>query len=82
MAGFFANIGRMSRKHATRGLAHLAIGTAISGIALGCGLDPQLVLDQDGKVKRPPETDRRIETYTRQGVFAAGWLACPCQLDG
>ncbi len=49
---------------------HFAIGTAISGITLVCGekvcgIDPQLVLDKDGKVKSSPEMDRRIETSRR-----------------
>jgi glutamate synthase domain-containing protein 2 len=49
---------------------HFAIGAAISGITLVCGenvcgVDPQLVLDDEGKVQRSPEMDRRIETYKR-----------------
>ncbi|KLK88300.1 glutamate synthase [Methanoculleus sediminis] len=47
---------------------HFAIGAAISGITLVCGenvcgVDPELVLDHDGKVTRSPEMDRRIESY-------------------
>jgi len=49
---------------------HFAIGAAISGITLVCGenvcgVDPQLILDDRGKVQRSPEMDRRIETYKR-----------------
>lgn len=49
---------------------HFAIGAAISGITLVCGenvcgVDPQLVLDHNGKVSKSPEMDRRIETYKK-----------------
>jgi len=49
---------------------HFAIGAAISGITLVCGenvcgVDPELVLNDKGKVLRSPEMDRRIETYKR-----------------
>jgi glutamate synthase domain-containing protein 2 len=49
---------------------HFAIGAAISGVTLVCGenvcgIDPQLELDGNGKVKSSPEMDRRIETYKR-----------------
>ncbi|MFQ6618007.1 MAG: FMN-binding glutamate synthase family protein [Fidelibacterota bacterium] len=49
---------------------HFAIGAAISGITLVCGenvcgIDPKLELDGNGKVKKSPEMDRRIETYKR-----------------
>lgn len=49
---------------------HFAIGAAISGITLVCGenvcgVDPDLVLDQSGRVAKSPEMDRRIETYLR-----------------
>lgn len=49
---------------------HFAIGAAISGITLVCGenvcgVDPELVLNDKGKVQRSPEMDRRIETYKR-----------------
>lgn len=49
---------------------HFAVGAAISGITLVCGenvcgVDPELVLDDKGKVKRSPEMDRRIDTYKR-----------------
>ncbi|MFP3975029.1 MAG: FMN-binding glutamate synthase family protein [Dehalococcoidia bacterium] len=49
---------------------HFAIGAAISGITLVCGenvcgIDPQLELDSNGKVKNAPDMDRRIEIYRR-----------------
>ncbi|MEA1924499.1 MAG: glutamate synthase-related protein [Candidatus Altiarchaeota archaeon] len=49
---------------------HFAVGAAISGITLVCGenvcgIDPGLVLDGEGKVKKSPEMDRRIEVYNR-----------------
>lgn len=59
-----------STEIARRNWEHLAVGAAISGITLVCGenvcgMDPDLELDQHGKVKRSPEMDRRIETYKR-----------------
>jgi glutamate synthase domain-containing protein 2 len=47
---------------------HFAIGAAIAGITLVCGenvcgVDPELKLDNRGKVIKSPEMDRRIETY-------------------
>lgn len=49
---------------------HFAVGAAISGITLVCGenvcgIDPELERDSQGKVKRSPEMDRRVETYKR-----------------
>jgi glutamate synthase domain-containing protein 2 len=49
---------------------HFAIGAAISGISLVCGenvcgIDPELELDGNGKVKKSPEMDRRVESYRR-----------------
>ena len=49
-----------STEIARKNWEHFAIGTAISGITLVCGenvcgIDPQLVLDKDGKVKSSPE---------------------------
>lgn len=45
-----------------------AVGAAISGISciVGenvCGIDPELELSADGKVKRSPELERRIKKY-------------------
>jgi glutamate synthase domain-containing protein 2 len=49
---------------------HFSIGTAIAGITLVCGenvcgIDPQLELDGNGKIKNSPEMDRRITTYRK-----------------
>ncbi len=49
---------------------HFAIGAAISGITLVCGenvcgIDPELQLDSNKKVKKSPEMDRRINTYRK-----------------
>ncbi|MBN2734768.1 MAG: FMN-binding glutamate synthase family protein [Methanomicrobiaceae archaeon] len=49
---------------------HFAVGAAISGITLVCGenvcgVDPQLKLDNKGKVIDSPEMDRRINTYKK-----------------
>ena len=54
---------------------HFAVGAAISGITIVCGenvcgMDPQLELTKDKKVKKSPEMDRRIETYKR---FQENW---------
>ena len=59
-----------STEIARKNWEHFAIGAAISGITLVCGenvcgIDPQLVLDNKGKVSRSPEMDRRIETYRK-----------------
>ena len=45
-----------------------AVGAAITGISLVigenvCGVDPQLELTADGKVKRSPEMERRVKIY-------------------
>ena len=49
---------------------HFAIGAAISGITVVCGenvcgIDPGLELDSNGKIKKSPEMDRRIEIYRK-----------------
>jgi len=59
-----------STEIARKNWEHFAAGAAISGITLVCGenvcgVDPQLELGPDGKVKKSPEMDRRIETYKR-----------------
>ncbi len=59
-----------STEIARKNWEHFAIGAAISGITLVCGenvcgVDPDLVLGSDKKVKKSPEMDRRIETYRR-----------------
>ena len=53
----------------------IAIGAAISGITCVCGenvcgMDPQLELDAQGKVRKSPEMDRRIGIYRK---FADGY---------
>ncbi len=57
-----------STEIARRNWEHFAVGAAISGISIVCGenvcgMDPELELDLNGKVKRSPEMDRRIEVY-------------------
>ncbi len=49
---------------------HFAVGAAISGITLVCGenvcgIDPQLEVNQHGKVTESPEMRRRVEQYRR-----------------
>ncbi len=55
---------------ARRNWEHFAVGAAISGITVVCGenvcgVDPGLELDSEGKVKKSPDMDHRIETYKR-----------------
>jgi glutamate synthase domain-containing protein 2 len=62
---------------------NVAIGAAISGITCVCGenvcgMDPDLVLDNHGKVQRSPEMDRRIEIYNK---FAEGYGEMLVQLN-
>lgn len=45
-----------------------AVGAAIAGVSIVvgenvCGIDPELELTKDGKVKRSPEMERRIKIY-------------------
>jgi glutamate synthase domain-containing protein 2 len=59
-----------STEIARKNWEHFAIGAAISGITLVCGenvcgIDPELELDSNGKVRNSPEMDRRIEIYKR-----------------
>jgi len=59
-----------STEIARKNWEHFAVGAAISGITLVCGenvcgVDPQLELNAQGKIKRSPDMDRRIETYRR-----------------
>ena len=47
-----------------------AVGGAISGITIVCGenvcgIDPDLELDDNNRIKKSPEMDRRIEIYKR-----------------
>ena len=59
-----------SSEIARRNWEHFAIGAAISGITLVCGenvcgIDPNLELDNNGKITKAPEMDRRIEIYNK-----------------
>ncbi|RLA83263.1 MAG: FMN-binding glutamate synthase family protein, partial [Deltaproteobacteria bacterium] len=59
-----------STEIARRNWEHFAVGAAISGITIVCGenvcgVDPELELDSEGKVKKSPEMDRRIEVYRK-----------------
>jgi len=59
-----------STEIARRNWEHFAVGAAISGITIVCGenvcgIDQELELDSEGKVKKSPEMDRRIELYRR-----------------
>ncbi len=61
----------------------IAIGAAIAGITCVCGenvcgMDPELELDERGKVRKSPEMDRRIEIYRR---FAEGYGEMLVQLN-
>lgn len=47
-----------------------SMGAALSGITVVCGenvcgVDPDLEMNGDGKIKKSPEMDKRIETYKR-----------------
>jgi len=57
-----------STEIARKNWEHFAVGAAISGVTLVCGenvcgIDPQLELNDKGKVVKSPEMDLRIETY-------------------
>ena len=59
-----------STEIARKNWEHFAIGAAISGITLVCGenvcgIDPELVLGENGKVQNSPEMDRRINIYKK-----------------
>ena len=59
-----------STEIARKNWEHFAIGAALSGVTLVCGenvcgIDPELELDSNGKVKLAPDMDRRIETYKK-----------------
>ncbi|MFH1283109.1 MAG: FMN-binding glutamate synthase family protein [bacterium] len=59
-----------STEIARKNWEHFAVGAAISGVTLVCGenvcgIDPELELDSNGKVKKAPDMDKRIETYKR-----------------
>lgn len=59
-----------STEIARKNWEHFAVGAAISGVTLVCGenvcgIDPALELDANGKIKKAPDMDRRIEVYRR-----------------
>jgi glutamate synthase domain-containing protein 2 len=59
-----------STEIARKNWEHFAVGAAISGITLVCGenvcgIDPQLELDNNGKIVSAPDMDRRIDIYRR-----------------
>jgi glutamate synthase domain-containing protein 2 len=59
-----------STEIARKNWEHFAAGAAIGGVTLVCGenvcgIDPELELDKNGKIKSAPDMDRRIETYKR-----------------
>ena len=59
-----------STEIARKNWEHFAIGAAIAGITLVCGenvcgIDPELVLDSNGKITKSPEMDRRIDIYKK-----------------
>ncbi len=59
-----------STEIARKNWEHFAVGAALSGVTLVCGenvcgIDPELQLNNQGKVTAAPDMDRRIETYRR-----------------
>jgi glutamate synthase domain-containing protein 2 len=59
-----------STEIARKNWEHFAIGAAISGITVVCGenvcgIDPGLELHRNGKIKKSPDMDRRIEVYKK-----------------
>jgi len=59
-----------STEIARKNWEHFAIGAAISGITLVCGenvcgIDPNLVLNNKGKITKAPDMDRRIGVYRK-----------------
>jgi len=59
-----------STEIARRNWEHFAAGAAIAGITLVCGenvcgIDPELEIDDRGKVAEAPDMRRRVETYKR-----------------
>jgi glutamate synthase domain-containing protein 2 len=59
-----------SSEIARKNWEHFAVGAAISGITLVCGenvcgIDPKLELDNNGKITKAPEMDRRIQVYNK-----------------
>ena len=59
-----------SSEIARKNWEHFAVGAAISGITLVCGenvcgIDPKLELNNNGKITKAPEMDRRIQVYNK-----------------
>jgi len=59
-----------STEIARKNWEHFAVGAAISGLTIVCGenvcgIDPELVLDNNRKIKKAPEMDRRIQAYRK-----------------
>jgi glutamate synthase domain-containing protein 2 len=59
-----------STEVARKNWEHFAIGAAISGISLVCGenvcgIDPDLEVDNNGRITRSPDMERRVEEYRR-----------------
>jgi glutamate synthase domain-containing protein 2 len=59
-----------STEIARKNWEHFAVGAAITGISLVCGenvcgIDPELELDKNGKIKEAPDMRRRVENYRR-----------------
>jgi len=59
-----------STEIARKNWEHFAVGAAISGLTIVCGenvcgIDPELVLDGNRKIKKAPEMDRRIQAYRK-----------------
>lgn len=55
---------------ARKNWVHFAVGAAISGITIVCGenvcgIDPELELNSDGKVKLAPDMDKRVRQYRK-----------------
>ena len=59
-----------STEIARKNWEHFAVGAAIAGVTIVCGenvcgIDPGLELGANGKVKKAPDMDRRVEAYKR-----------------
>jgi glutamate synthase domain-containing protein 2 len=59
-----------STEIARKNWEHFAVGAALSGVTIVCGenvcgIDPELELDNNRKVAKAPDMDRRIEIYRR-----------------
>ena len=59
-----------STEIARKNWEHFAVGAALSGVTLVCGenvcgIDPQLELNNNGKISKSPDMDRRIAEYRK-----------------